>query len=148
KKAYEAAQKAVALKSKASQAERAYIDAISKRYAADPNADRKPLDEAYAGAMRDVAKRFPEDSDAGTLFAEAMMDLRPWDFWTKDGKPQPGTDEIVSTLEGVLKKHPEHPGANHYYIHAVEASSNPGRALDAANRLDGGLVPGAGHLVH
>jgi tetratricopeptide (TPR) repeat protein len=98
--------------------------------------------------MRDVAKRLPDDADAGTLFAEAMMDLRPWDFWTKDGKPEPGTEEIVSTLEGVLKKHPEHPGANHYYIHAVEASSNPGRALASADRFDKGLVPGAGHLVH
>src|SRR6266850_1687489 len=148
KKAYEAAQKAVALMPKVSAAELGYIDAIAKRYAADPSADRKPLDEAYAGAMRDVAKRFPDDADAGTLFAEAMMDLRPWEFWTKDGKPQPGTEEIVSTLEGVLRKHPEHPGANHYYIHAVEASPNPGRALASADRLDGGLVPGAGHLVH
>jgi tetratricopeptide (TPR) repeat protein len=97
--------------------------------------------------MREVARRFPADLDVATLFAEAMMDLRPWDLWTLDGKRQPGTPEILSTLERVLARDPSHPGANHYYIHAVEASPQPGKALEAARRLPG-LVPGAGHLVH
>jgi len=148
KEAWGAVQKALALESGASDEEKAYIDAIAKRYAADPAADRAKLDAAYSDAMRAVAKRYPDDADAGTLFAESMMDLRPWDFWTKDGQPQPGTNEIVATLEGVIRKHPDHPGANHYYIHAVEASSHPERAMASANRFASGLVPGAGHLVH
>jgi tetratricopeptide (TPR) repeat protein len=97
--------------------------------------------------MRKVAQNHPEDADAQVLFAEALMNLRPWDHWTQDGRPQPGTEEIVTTLERALRKWPNHPGANHYYIHTVEASPDPGRALAAADRL-GGLMPGAGHLVH
>lgn len=130
--------------------EAALIAALSKRYANPPRSDpaaQKALDEAYASAMRDVARRFPNDLDVATLFAEAMMDLRPWDLWTLDGQPQPGTLEIVSTLERVLAKNPAHPGANHYYIHAVEASQDPARALASAKRL-GSMMPGAGHLVH
>ena len=117
------------------------------RYSADPAADRTKLDEAYADAMRAVHKRFPADDDVATLYAEAMMDLRPWKFWSADGTPAPGTLDIVATLEGVLKRNPKHPGANHYYIHATEASGNPGRATASAKRLET-LVPGAGHLVH
>jgi tetratricopeptide (TPR) repeat protein len=97
--------------------------------------------------MRLVAQRFPEDADAATLFAEALMDLRPWDLWKPDGRPQPGTDEVVTTLESVLAQNPEHPGACHYYLHAVEASLQPERALPCAERLPA-LMPGAGHLVH
>src|SRR5439155_4791281 len=93
------------------------------------------------------ARRFPDDLDAATLFAEALMDLRPWDLWTLDGRPQPGTAEIVATLESVLRRDPAHPGANHYYIHAVEASAHPERGIASADRLRA-LVPGAGHLVH
>lgn len=145
--AYEALQKALALAPKASEAERAYIEALAKRHVADPKADRKALDVAYADAMREVAKRFPEDLDAATLFAEAMMNLRPWELWTMDGQPAPGTEEIVSTLESVLQRNPEHPGAIHYYIHAVEASNQPERAEPFADRL-GKLMPAAGHLVH
>jgi tetratricopeptide (TPR) repeat protein len=145
--AYEAIQKALALAPKVSDAERAYIEAIAKRHSSDPNADRKALDTAYADAMREVAKRYPEDLDAATLFAESMMNLRPWGLWTQDGQPQPGTEEIVATLESVLKRNPEHPGAIHYYIHTVEASNQPERAEPYADRL-GKLVPGAGHLVH
>lgn len=145
--AYEAIQKAVALAPNASEAERAYIDAIAKRHVADPNADRKALDTAFADAMREVVKRYPDDLDAATLFAESMMNLRPWGLWTHDGQPQPGTEDIVSTLESVLKRDPNHPGAIHYYIHAVEASNQPERAEPYADRL-GQLVPGAGHLVH
>ncbi len=145
--AYEAIQKAVALAPKVSEADRAYIDAIAKRHSADPKADRKALDAAFADAMREVAKRFPDDLNAATLFAESLMNLRPWGLWTHDGQPEPGTEEIVATLESVLKRNPEHPGAIHYYIHAVEASNQPERAEPYADRL-GKLVPGAGHLVH
>jgi tetratricopeptide (TPR) repeat protein len=131
----------------ASEAEQAYIDALAKRYARPSGADRKQLDRDYADAMRAVARNHPDDLDAATLFAESLMVLRPWDLWTLDGTPQPGTTEIVETLEGVLARDPNHPGANHYYIHAVEASPDPGRALASAERL-GGLAPAAGHLVH
>jgi tetratricopeptide (TPR) repeat protein len=148
--AWEALQKAVALAPKASPAERRYIMALAARYS-DPKAAPRPtrtsLDSAYANAMRDVWKQAPEDADAGTLFAEAMMDLNPWNFWSLDGKAAPGTDEIVATLEAVLKVAPLNPGANHFYIHALEASPNPERAVPAAERLTG-LVPEAGHLVH
>jgi len=147
KAAYAATQKAFKLAPKASAPERAYIAALTKRYSLAPDTDRKALDLAYADAMREVARAYPDDTDAATLFAEAMMDLRPWALWTLDGQPQPGTLEIVATLEEVLKKEPMHPGANHYYIHAIEASPQPERGLVAAERLHG-LVPGAGHLVH
>jgi len=145
--AYAATQKAVKFAPKASAAERAYIAALAKRYSLAPDADRKALDQAYADAMREVAHAYPDDTDAATLFAESLMDLRPWALWTLDGQPQPGTLEIVATLEAVLKKDPMHPGANHYYIHAIEASPQPDRGLVAAERLHN-LVPGAGHLVH
>lgn len=145
--AHEAIQKATARTETASEAERAYIYALATRYSPGPKADRRALDQAYAAAMRRVAARFPDDPDAGTLFAEALMDLRPWDLWTADGRPQPGTEEIVATLEAVLSRHPDHPGACHYYIHAVEASPAPERALACARRLPD-LMPGAGHMVH
>ena len=150
KPAWEALQKALTLAPRASEAERAYILALSKRYAdpADPHPPaRAAMDSAYANAMRDLAKRYPNDADAGTLFAESMMDLNPWNHWSNDGVAAPGTDEIVATLEGVLKQFPNHPGANHFYIHALEASPHPERAVPAAERL-GALVPDAGHLVH
>ncbi|HJZ87342.1 MAG TPA: hypothetical protein VKN99_19345 [Polyangia bacterium] len=148
KAAWAALQKARQLASGASPLERDYIEALAKRYAADPGAERAPLDQAYANAMRALARAHPDDTDAATLFAEAMMDLRPWDLWTQDGKPQPGTDEVLGALEAVLARDPEHPGANHFYIHAVEASPHPEKALAAADRLGAGLVPAAGHLVH
>ncbi len=145
--AYEAIQKALALAPQAGESERTYIEALAKRHVNTPDADRKALDKAYADAMREVARRYPDDLDAATLFAEALMNLRPWDLWTLDGQPQPGTLEITSTLEAILQRNPEHPGAIHYYIHAVEASSQPERAAPFADRL-GMLTPGAGHLVH
>jgi tetratricopeptide (TPR) repeat protein len=123
------------------------VEALAARYAADPAAPRKPLDRAYADAMRGVFRTHPEDADAGALFAEALMDLRPWDLWTREGAPQDVTPEILSTLEAVLARAPDHPGANHFYIHATEASPHPERALASAERLRT-LVPGAGHLVH
>ena len=145
--ARDAMTQAIALAPKASEPERAYVDALAKRYARPSGTDRKRLDRDYADAMREVARQHPDDLDAATLFAESLMVLRPWDLWTLDGKPQPGTTEIVETLEGVLARDPNHPGANHYYIHAVEASPDPGRALASAERL-GRLAPAAGHLVH
>jgi tetratricopeptide (TPR) repeat protein len=147
RRAIEMVQKARRLADRATPVEQAYIEALVMRYVSRKVAKRKGLDEAYAKAMRSVAQRFPEDADAATLFAEALMDLRPWDFWKPDGRPQPGTDEIVTTLESVLAQNPDHPGACHYYLHAVEASLEPERALPCAERLPG-LMPGAGHLVH
>ena len=127
--------------------ERALIEALGQRYANPQPEDRKPLDRAYADAMRQVWLSHSSDPDVGALFAEAMMNLRPWDLWTADGQPQPGTEEIVATLEAVLKLAPEHPFANHLYVHAVEASPEPGRADEAANRLRR-LQPGLAHNVH
>lgn len=130
--------------------EQALIGALAKRYKGpeylDP-AGMQPYNEAYAAAMRDVAKQFPDDLDVQTLFAEAAMNIHPWKLWTPEGSPVQGTEEIVSTLESVLRRDPNHAGANHYYVHAVEASKHPERAEQAADRL-GKLVPGAGHLVH
>ncbi len=127
--------------------EQALIEALSHRYANPQPADRTPLDLAYADAMRAVWKKFPKDADVGAFFAEAMMDLRPWDQWTPAGEPQPGTEEILATLDAVLKLNPNHPFANHLYIHAVEASHQPERALAAADRLLK-LQPGLAHNVH
>jgi tetratricopeptide (TPR) repeat protein len=147
KAAYEAAQKAQSLKAQASEHERAYIDALVTRYSIDPKADLKKLAVAYKNAMSEVVKRYPDDLDAATLYAESAMNLRPWKFWTLDGKPAEGTEEIVAVLESVLRRDPNHIGAIHYYIHAVEASSTPERALAYAPQLPT-LVPAAGHLVH
>jgi tetratricopeptide (TPR) repeat protein len=137
----------MALAEHASARERQYLDAVAVRYGKGPGGDRKALDRAYADAMKKVMQSDPSDLDAAVIYAEALMVLRPWDLWTLDGHPNPGTEEIVATLESVLTKDPDHPGANHYYIHAVEASRTPERALDSAKRV-GALMPGAGHLVH
>ncbi|HEY0004404.1 MAG TPA: hypothetical protein VGB17_06305, partial [Pyrinomonadaceae bacterium] len=147
KLAYEAARKAQSLASQASEAERAYISALAKRYSIDPKADLKKLAVDYKNAMLEVSRRYPDDLDAATLYAESLMDLRPWKLWTPDGKPAEGTEEIIAVLESVLKRNPDHIGANHYYIHAVEASTNPGRALASADKL-AAIVVNAGHLVH
>jgi tetratricopeptide (TPR) repeat protein len=132
---------------KAEPIEQALIDALAKRYANPQPEDRSGLDRAYADAMRKVWKKYPQDPDVGAFFAEAMMNLRPWDQWTPDGKPQPGTDEIIATLDTVLELNPDHPLANHLYIHALEASPNPKRAMAAADRLRN-LQPGLAHNVH
>ena len=148
--AYRAARTALALTSGRSGVERDLAEAICKRYAEKLPADdagKHALEQVYADAMADLAKKYPGDADIQTLYAESLMDLRPWDLWTHDGKPQPGTEEIVAVLERVLAAHPDHPGANHYYIHAVEASPHPERALAAAGRV-ASLIPGAGHIVH
>jgi tetratricopeptide (TPR) repeat protein len=147
KRAHEAVQKAVDLSVDASPSDQAYIQALAKRFPADPNSDLKKAAEDYRDAMREVVSEFPDDLDAATLFAEAGMNLHPWGLWHVDGTPEAGTDEIVSTLESVMKRDPNHLGAVHYYIHAVEASPNPERALAGANKL-AALAPGAGHIVH
>ena len=131
----------------ASPVERDLIEALSHRYANPQPQDRAPLDLAYADAMRAVWQKYPNDLDVGAFFAEAMMDLRPWNQWTPEGQPTPGTNEILSTLERVLKLNPRHPFANHLYIHANEASPHPERATPSANRLRT-LQPGVAHNVH
>jgi tetratricopeptide (TPR) repeat protein len=146
-KAWEALQQAEARAESISQREQAYINALATRYSPQPVADRRTLDVAYANAMRDVMQRYPNDLDAATLFAEAMMDTIPWNYYTEDKRPKPVTDEITKALESVIARDPLHPGANHFYIHAVEASLTPDRALPSAARL-GKIAPGAGHLVH
>lgn len=145
-KAWAALQKAVALSGHASMRERAYIEALSARYAQDPPADRGSLDRAYAEAMGRLAERYPDDLDAATLYSEALMDTTPWNYWQAGGSPRPVTETILATLERVLARNPDHPGANHLYIHAVEAE-RPEQGLPAARRLED-LVPDAGHLVH
>jgi tetratricopeptide (TPR) repeat protein len=127
--------------------ERALVTALAARYAADPPADRTRLDRAYADAMRRVARRHPADDDVQVLFAEALMDTMPWDYYRPDGTPKPDTAEAIAALESVMARTPDHPGAIHYYIHAVEPSATPARAEAPADRLRD-LVPGAGHLVH
>jgi tetratricopeptide (TPR) repeat protein len=144
--AYAALQKARELAGTASEQERAYIEALVPRYAAVPPAARERLDSAYATAMKQLAQRYPDDLDAQTLYAEANMDLRPWNYWQPNGQPYPGTQETVEILERVIARDPNHPGACHYYIHAVEAVA-PAKALPCAERL-AQLMPGAGHLVH
>ena len=144
--AVEALQKARGNTVHVSDAERRYIEALSKRYHSKGGA-RETRDRAYADAMRSVWHEFPDDPDAGVLFAEAMMDLHPWDLWTEKGQPRTGTQEIIATLESVISRFPDHPGACHLYIHTVEASPAPERALACAERLPD-LMPGAGHLVH
>ena len=145
--AHAAIQKAVDLSGTASPSEKAYIAAMAKRFPADPKADRRKAAEDYHDAMREVARNFPDDVDAATLFAESGMNLHPWGLWHPDGTPEAGTEEIVATLEGVIRRDPNHLGAVHYYIHAVEASPSPERALAGANRL-AALAPAAGHIVH
>jgi tetratricopeptide (TPR) repeat protein len=145
---HDAVQQALARAPKASAREQAYVRALARRYpSSDPNSDWKGQHLAYSQAMRELVGQYPDDLDAATLFAESLMMLRPWQLWTLEGEPAPGTLELVAVLEGVLKRDPLHPGANHFYIHAVEASPDLERAIPSAMRLMD-LVPGAGHLVH
>ena len=145
--AYEAVQKAITLLDDETQKEKDFVMALSKRYMKEPPKDRTSLDSAYFLAMRELHQKYPDDPDAAAMFAESIMDLHPWDYWLKDGTPQPWTDELLTTLEKVMQENPDHHGANHLYIHAVEASKNPARGLPSADKLRF-LAPGAGHLVH
>jgi len=144
---YEAIQKAISLLDNGTEREKDYVMALSERYSAEVMEDRTPLDQAYSDAMRNLSNKYPDDLDAATMFAESIMDCHPWDYWLKDGTAQPWTPELLAILESVIKKDPDHHGANHLYIHAVEASKNPQRGLTSADKLKF-LAPGAGHLVH
>lgn len=145
--AFDAVQKALQLSIGGPENERAYIEALSKRYSIDPKADLKKLAVDFKNAMGELVRRYPDDLDAATLYAESAMNLRPWQLWSSDGRPAEGTEEIVGVLESVLRRDPNHMGAIHYYIHAVEASPNPERALAFAPKLPQ-IAPAAGHLVH
>lgn len=148
-RAFAAIQRAKAIVSEAGTArEKALIEALSLRYVKEAVEDRSPLDQAYAEAMQAVFEAFPDDPDIGALYAEAQMDLHPWDLWDKEGNARPWTPDILNTLETVISKVPNHPGANHFYIHAVEASNQPEKGLSSARVFDEDVVPNAGHLVH
>ena len=146
KQTYDAMQKALALKSKVSAREQAYIDALATRYTKDASLDRAPLDKAYVNAMADLVKNYPDDLDAATLYAAAIMNTNPWDYWYKDGSPKPLTDIVLKTLQSVISRDENHAGAHHYLIHTVEAF-RPELGIASADKL-GTLMPGAGHLVH
>lgn len=147
KQAHETIQKALKLAGKAPPRERAYVEALAARYSADPDADQHKLAQAFAARMKALSEAYPDDLDAATLYAESLMNLNPWKLWAKDGEPWEKTMEIVGVLERVLMRDPSHPGANHLYIHAVEASPHPEWALAAAKRLET-IAPNSGHLVH
>lgn len=146
-KAWMRLQRALKTAPNASEREQAYIRALAARYAENPPEDRRSLDAAYARAMQRLAKQYPDDLDATVLYAEALMDLQPWDYWDRQGNPRGNTLEIVSQLESVIGRDPDHAGALHLYVHAVEASNDPERGVVAADRLRE-LIPGSGHLVH
>ena len=145
--AFERTNKAIALIEFASPKEKDFILTLKSRYNGDVNSSRVPLDIAYAEAMEALSSKYSDDTDAASLYAEALMNTMPWNYWAEDGNPKPDTIKVINTIESVLDKDPNHPLAIHLYIHAVEASSDPGRAEEAADRL-ADLVPGAGHLVH
>jgi tetratricopeptide (TPR) repeat protein len=147
KQAFEAIQKARKLAQSAPRVEQDYVSALAARYSGDANPDYKKLARDYAAQMRELSNKYPDDLDAATLYAESLMNLNPWKLWSLDGAPGENTEEIVRILESVLERDPTHAGANHYYIHAVEASASPQRALPSAARLEQ-MVPKAGHLVH
>lgn len=147
KMVYAAVLKSIHFAGKTTSVEQELIQCIAQRYVENPPADRSPLDKAYAEAMRKAAEKFPADADIVTLYAESLMDLHPWDYFLKDGTPQPWTAEILNTIEKAMALNPRHAGCNHLYIHAYEASNTPGKAMASADLLRD-LVPAAGHLVH
>ncbi|MGG9972538.1 hypothetical protein ACQ33O_12160 [Ferruginibacter sp. SUN002] len=145
--AFTAAQKALSLKSNCTPKEKVLIEAMAVRYSADSTVSRASLNQQYADAMKAAYKLFNQDADIAALYADALMLQHPWDYWQHDGEPRPWTPEILSVLENILKTHPIHPGANHYYIHSIEASPKPQKAIASADRL-GKLMPGVAHMVH
>jgi len=148
-RAYKAIMEATKLSKKnTTEKERGLIEALSKRYVKEAVEDRSPLDLAYANAMKELYAKYPNDADVGVLYAESLMNLHPWDLQDKKGNNKEWTPEIISILENIIARNPKHPGAHHFYIHAVEASNKPERALISAGLFDKGLVPNAGHLVH
>jgi len=147
-RAYKAIQQAIKLQGKTTEKEKALINALAKRYVAKPVEDRSKLDIAYSDAMKEVNAKFSDDVNINALYAESVMDLHPWDLYEKSGKPKPWTPEIVTLFEKILKKDPKHIGANHFYIHAVEASNTPQRGYASAKFFDDGNAKSFGHLVH
>lgn len=147
-KAFEAIQIAKRLSKNVTKKEQAIIDAMAKRYTKTIPEDRTFLDIAYSSAMNTLSKTYPNDADINTLYTESIMNLHPWDLFDKTGEPKEWTPEIISNLENILKENPDHPGAHHFYIHAVEMSNSPERANSSAKAFDDGLVSGAGHLLH
>lgn len=147
-RAYEAIQKAKSLTGSATQKEKQIIEVMALRYVAKPPEDRSFLDMEYSKAMKTLYNRYPDDTEISSLYAESLMNLHPWDLNEKDGTEKPWTVEIVALLEGLIAKNPNHPGAHHFYIHAVEASSTPERSNASAKAFDDGLVSGSGHLLH
>ena len=147
-RAYNAIKKAIELSSNATEKEKALINALATRYVVVPVEDRNELDFAYSGAMKKLYIKYPDDPEIAALYAESKMDLHPWDLYEKNGEPKEWTPEIITLLETLMKKNPDHPGAHHFYIHAVEASNSPERSLLSAKKFDDGLVPGVGHLIH
>ena len=145
--AFAALQKAISLSGSVSQQEQGYIKALSARYNGDVDSPREPLDLAWAEAMGKLAAQYPDDMNAASIYAEALMNTMPWNYWSDDGIAKPETSAVIASLEKVMEAEPDHPLALHLYIHALEASSEPNRAEAAADRLLN-LVPGAGHLVH
>ncbi|RYY70410.1 MAG: hypothetical protein EOO13_06680 [Chitinophagaceae bacterium] len=145
--AVQAAQKARELSANSSAKEKALISAMLVRYSTDSSISRQTLNEQYAAAMKKLYEQFPTDADAASLYADALMVLHPWQYWQHNGKPEAWTPELIAVLENTLKSHPQHPGANHYYIHSMEASPNPGKALNSADRL-GSMMPLVSHMVH
>ena len=145
--AFAAAQKAVSFKNNCTAKEKALIDAIAVRYSSDSTISRASLNQLYADNMKKAYNQFKKDADIATLYADALMLQHPWNYWKHNGDAEPWTPEILSVLENTLKTNPLHPGANHYYIHTVEASPNPSRALASADRL-GKLMPGVAHMIH
>ncbi|WP_157603420.1 tetratricopeptide repeat protein [Spirosoma telluris] len=146
-RAYVAIQRASQLSARCSDKEKALINALAKRYPAKPVDDRKPYDEAYSKAIKQVHERFPDDADIAALYAESLMDMHPWDLWEHDGRPKPWTPGIIAALEKLMIRNPNHIALNHYYIHAVEASKTPERGLKSATILSK-VAPKASHLVH
>lgn len=147
KRAYDLAQKGVQKSLNGPENEKDYLQALAKRYSIDGNEDAKELAKSYSQEMQKLSQKYPDDPDAAVLYAESILDINPWNQWTSDGKPLEGTLDAVKVLQSVLRKLPEHLGANHYYIHAVEASSHPEIALMSADRLKT-LLPSSGHLLH
>ncbi len=147
-RAYQAIQKAIELSSNASKKEKDFINAMALRYAAEPPEDRTGLDIQYSNALKELYTKYPDDTEISALYAESLMNLHPWDLNEKDGTEKPWTVEIVSLLEKLIAQNPKHPGAHHFYIHAVEASNTPERSDDSAKIFDEGLVSGSGHLLH
>jgi tetratricopeptide (TPR) repeat protein len=145
--AYAASQKALALKTGLTETEQAMIDALARRYTADKVDDWKAPNAAYMQAMAEVAKRFPDDPEVAMMYAASVVETRPWDYWTRKDEPHPGIAAALASVEKVIRNHPDHPGAHHYYIHMVEATSRPERAVPSADKLES-LMPGAGHMVH